>query len=110
MTHYQTLGVSETATPEEIKKAYRKLASQHHPDKGGDAEKFKSIQVAYDILGDPEKRAAYDAQRKNPGGREFRFNTSDMEGGIPPGMEEVLRGFGFNFNGGRPFHQQPKRS
>ena len=47
MDHYQTLGVSRNATPDEIKKAYRKLASQHHPDKGGDTHKFQDIQTAY---------------------------------------------------------------
>ena len=47
MDHYQTLGISKNATPQEIKKAYRKLASKHHPDKGGDAEQFKKIQEAY---------------------------------------------------------------
>jgi len=61
MTHYETLGVSKTATPDEIKKAYRKLASKHHPDKeGGNTEKFKEIQVAYDILSNVQKRQEYD--------------------------------------------------
>ena len=58
--YYATLGVSKTATPDEIKRAFRKLASQHHPDKGGDTAKFQSIQAAYDTLGDAAKRAAYD--------------------------------------------------
>lgn len=60
MTHYDTLGVSRNATPEEIKSAYRKLAKQLHPDLGGDPERFKSINEAYEILSDPNKRAAYD--------------------------------------------------
>jgi hypothetical protein len=51
--HYQTLGVQRNATPDEIKKAYRKLAGQHHPDKeGGDKLKFQEIQKAYEVLGD----------------------------------------------------------
>lgn len=58
--HYATLGVPRTATPDEIKRAFRKLASQHHPDKGGDTAKFQAIQAAYDTLGDAAKRAAYD--------------------------------------------------
>ena len=48
MDHYQTLGVAKNATPEEIKKAYRRLASIHHPDKGGDTAMFQNIQTAYD--------------------------------------------------------------
>jgi molecular chaperone DnaJ len=65
---YEVLGVNETSTPDEIKKAYRKLAMEHHPDKGGDEEKFKKISEAYDTLGDENKRTQYDNQRKNPFG------------------------------------------
>lgn len=60
---YQTLGVSKTATAEEIKKAYRKLALQYHPDrnKGKDSEtKFKEVTKAYEVLSDPQKRESYD--------------------------------------------------
>lgn len=60
MDHYQTLGVAKTATPDEIKKAYRKLASQHHPDKGGDTSTFQKIEEAYRILSDPNQRQQYD--------------------------------------------------
>lgn len=65
-THYSILGVTEEATQEEIKKAYRRLAKENHPDKGGDEETFKKISVAYDIIGDEQKRNEYDYQRKNP--------------------------------------------
>ena len=62
--YYEVLGVSKTATPEEIKKAYRKKAIQYHPDKNpGDKEaeeKFKEAAEAYDVLSDSEKRAKYD--------------------------------------------------
>jgi molecular chaperone DnaJ len=65
--HYKTLGVDEQASPEQIKKAYRKLARQCHPDRNpGDKQaeaRFKEISEAHDVLGDPEKRRAYDAAR-----------------------------------------------
>lgn len=61
--HYQTLGVERNVSADEIKKAYRKLAGQHHPDKGGDTSRFQEIQKAYEVLGDPQRRAEYD----NPG-------------------------------------------
>ena len=61
--HYTTLGLDRTASDEDIKRAYRKLASQHHPDKGGNKEQFQEIQAAYAILGDAGKRAEYDNPR-----------------------------------------------
>jgi len=65
--YYKALGVSKTATADEIKKAYRKLARQHHPDKNlsdkGSEEKFKSISEAYDVLSSPERRKEYDEAR-----------------------------------------------
>lgn len=63
---YQILGVKESATQDEIKKAYRKLAVEHHPDKGGSEETFKKISEAYDTLSDQNKRNQYDNSRKNP--------------------------------------------
>jgi len=83
MNHYQTLGVSQTANLDEIKKAYRRLASQHHPDRGGDTAKFQEIQAAYDILSNQEKRAQYD----NP--------APQMHSGFPPGFEDIFSQFGF---------------
>lgn len=77
MDHYATLGVTKTATPDEIKKAYRKLASQHHPDKGGDTNKFQEIQTAYDTLSDPQKRQMYDnPQPQGFPGAGFTWNVN----------------------------------
>jgi DnaJ-class molecular chaperone len=80
--HYATLGVAKTASQDEIKKAFRKLASQHHPDKGGDTAKFQEIQAAYDTLGDAAKRQAYDNPApqfsgfgNQPGGFHFDFGN-----------------------------------
>ena len=61
--YYTTLGVDKNASQEEIKRAYKKLANTHHPDKGGDQAKFKEISVAYDTIGDTQKRADYDNQQ-----------------------------------------------
>jgi DnaJ-class molecular chaperone len=106
MDHYSTLGVAKTASQDEIKKAYRKLASQHHPDKGGDKTKFQEVQAAYDTLSDPDKRAQYD----NPAPQGFH-----QYGGMPPGFEDMMSqmfgsgGFGgFNDIFGR--RQQPVRN
>ena len=98
-SHYETLGVSKTATQDEIKQAYKKLAKQHHPDKGGDTEVFQKIQTAYDNVGDPEKRAAYD----NP------IHSMFGEGGFPEGFAGGFPGgfpgfpAGFGFGGGDGF-------
>lgn len=76
MDYYGTLGVNHTTQPDEIKKAYRKLASKHHPDKGGDAEQFKKIQEAYDVLSDPQRKHEYD--NPNPFGGQNPFGNQDM--------------------------------
>jgi len=62
--YYKTLGVSESAADKEIKAAYRRLSKQHHPDSGGDEEKFKDVSAAWDVLGDPAKRKEYDEIRR----------------------------------------------
>ena len=71
--YYELLGVKKDATADEIKKAFRKLARKHHPDAGGDEEKFKQINEAYEVLSDTEKRTQYDQYGQYFGG------------GVPPG-------------------------
>ncbi|KAF4682467.1 DnaJ (Hsp40), sub A, member 4, partial [Perkinsus olseni] len=70
---YDVLGVGKNASSSDIKKAYRKLAMQHHPDKGGDEEQFKLITKAYEILSDDEKRRRYD---------QFGEEGVDSDGGM----------------------------
>jgi len=60
MNYYEILGVAKTASQDEIKKAFHKLAHKHHPDKGGDESKFKEINEAYQVLSDSQKRQQYD--------------------------------------------------
>ncbi len=88
--YYEVLGVSKSATAEEIKRAYRKLAMQHHPDKhGGDDAPFKELGEAYEVLKDPQKKAAYDQfGHAGPQGSPF--------GGGGAGQQY---GGGFDFNG-----------
>jgi len=96
--HYETLGVSRTANSDEIKRAYRKLAGRHHPDKGGDKTKFQEIQIAYGILGDDQKRAQYD----NPVAQFGGFGRHDT----PFDMDAIFNMFGARFQHG---HQQQQR-
>src|SRR4030042_6022042 len=85
--YYQILGLSREASPEEIKKAYYKLAHKHHPDKGGEEKKFKEINEAYQVLSNKEKRTQYD-----------QFGQT-FEGGMPGGGFDTE---GFQWNWGRP--------
>ncbi len=103
---YTLLGVTREASPDDIRKAYRKLARQYHPDVNGGSpeatERFKEINQAYEVLSNPDKRAKYD-----------RFGAAGVDGGMSGGMGEADFGFGGfgNFNdifdvffggGGRP--------
>jgi curved DNA-binding protein len=94
--YYDTLGVTSKATADEIKRAYRKLASQHHPDKGGDVKKFQEIEEAYRTLSDAEKRAQYD----NPS----PFGPAGPDGFAPFDFQSIFDIFGTRFS--QPGQQQ----
>ncbi len=112
--YYAVLGVQKNATEDELKKAFRRQAHEHHPDKGGDQQKFKDVNEAYQILNDPQKRAAYDRfgsaafeQRGGgaPGGGGFGgfggFDFSNMETDGFGDLGDVLgQMFGFGGGGG----------
>ncbi len=107
--YYEVLGVSKSATPEELKKAYRALAIKYHPDRNPDnkeaEEKFKEAAEAYDVLSDPDKRAKYDQFGHNMGPQGFGgaggggFYSS---GGMS--MEDIFSAFGDIFGGGGGMH------
>lgn len=87
--YYETLGVNKGAAPEEIKRAYRKLAQEHHPDKGGgDDKRFREVNEAYQVLSDPEKRRQYDQF-----GRTFEAGAGGFGAGGDP-FADFARGFG----------------
>jgi DnaJ-class molecular chaperone len=97
--YYETLGVSRTATQDEIRKAYKKLAKEYHPDNRKDdpsaEQKFKEIQEANSVLSDPEKRAQYDRfgsafQNAGAGGPQFHWSTSGPQGEVD--LEDIFGG------------------
>lgn len=103
---YETLEVSESATPEEIKKAYRKLARKYHPDVNKDPkaeEKFKEINAAYEVLSDATKKQQYDQYGDSMfGGQNFSDFARSQGGGVD--LDEILRqmfgGGASSFGGG----------
>jgi curved DNA-binding protein len=103
--YYSTLGISKSADADEIKRAYRRMANQHHPDKGGDTEKFKEVEEAYRTLSDPQKRAEYDNPQPQfggggPGG--FHFTSG--------GFEDIFAQFGGPFGDIFGRRHQPQRN
>mmetsp|Transcript_11087 Transcript_11087/g.17792 ORF Transcript_11087/g.17792 Transcript_11087/m.17792 type:complete len:411 (+) Transcript_11087:151-1383(+) len=95
---YEVLGVDKGADEKEIKKAYRKLAVKHHPDKGGDEHVFKEINAAYEILSDPKKREIYD---------KYGLEGVEQEGGPSAAGGEDL--FSMFFGGGRGRSAGPRK-
>lgn len=115
--HYQTLGVAKNATPDEIKKAYRRMAAIHHPDKGGDTAMFQKIQEAYDTLSDPQKKQHYDNPNPFGGGNPFGGPSGfHFDFGGPSGFSfqhggiDINDFFGGMFGGGRQYGRGPHTS
>lgn len=113
--YYETLGVDKKATQDDIKKAFRKLAQKHHPDKGGDEATFKEITEAYSVLGDERKRREYDSYGQTfggggPGG--FGFDPSQFQGGfgsVEFDLNDIFEGFGDIFGASRGTRTRMKR-
>jgi molecular chaperone DnaJ len=113
--YYKTLGVSNKATPEEIKKAYRKLARQYHPDRNPNDKnaeaRFKEISQAHDVLGDPEKRKQYDsgtgpfATGAGPGGGFGGFGNFDFDASS---MGDILSNLFGGSTSGRRVRTKPR--
>ena len=111
-SYYDILGVSKSASQDEIKKAFRKLAQKHHPDAGGDEETFKQINEAYAVLSDPKKKAQYDrfgtvdgnpfagygAGGGNPFGQGGGFNWGDIFGNMANGDGAFGSNWDFHVN------------
>ncbi|KAI0796257.1 protein prenylyltransferase [Irpex lacteus] len=108
--YYKILGVSRDCTEVEIKKAYRKESLKHHPDKGGDEEKFKLIVEAHGVLSDPQKRRRYDMGEDDDEGN--GIDLADLfggGGGFPPGFAFHSGGFGGGgFGGHSHSHSRPQ--
>src|SRR5690606_25902994 len=96
--YYAVLGVPKTATAEEIKKAYRKLARKYHPDANqGDPQreaKFKEVSEAYDVLSDPKRRKEYDEARTLFGSGLGGYRMGDSRGGFPFDFGDLFGGTG----------------
>lgn len=104
--YYQILGIAKGASQEDIKRAYRRLAHKFHPDKGGDAGKFKEVSEAYQILSDADKRSQYDKFGRVFEGGVGQEGFSGFRWGFPgaeAGDEEGSSGFSFDFDVGEIF-------
>jgi len=111
---YESLGIERNADSGEIRRAYLKLSKTEHPDKGGDADRFKVIQNAYEILSDEQKRGYYDQTGQVPGeevsngggGMPFPFDLGAMFGGM--GFGGPFGGMGFGGGGNQMRQKRPK--
>lgn len=101
MDYYSTLGINRGSSAEEIKKAYKRMAMKHHPDRGGDEKKFKEVEEAYRILSDPQKKQMFDMGVDPNRGQSFR-QGSPFEFHFGTGnMDDLFANFGFGMRPGR---------
>ncbi len=102
--YYQVLGVPKNASQGDIKKAYRKLAQEYHPDRSGGnkefEERFKEVSSAYDVLGDPDRRKQYDQVREMAGSGFGPGGFGGFGGAAPGGQRVRVEGFPFDSEGG----------
>ncbi|KAF4353307.1 hypothetical protein G4B88_015261 [Cannabis sativa] len=99
---YDVLGVSNNASPDDLKKAYKKAAMKNHPDKGGDPEKFKEVGQAYEVLSNPEKRALYDEYGEDGLKNGMDYDDDFMNGADPFDLfNSFFNGNGFNKRSGK---------
>ena len=116
--YYDILGVSEDASNDQIKKAFKDIAKKEHPDRGGDEARFKEANEAYDTLKSSQKRHDYDTMRKfggtRQGGGQHPFFNEDIFGDFFSGFQNGDMDFGGKFNftqgpgGARTFRSQPR--
>ena len=110
MDYYELLGVANTATPDQIKSAYRSKAKSFHPDAGGDPELFKNLNEAHDVLKDPQKRAHYDHTTNNAGRIHVNINgrNHDIFSDIFTDMNHVFGEDNGLFTKPRTYRRQTK--
>lgn len=106
MDYYKILNIPKNASAEDIKSAYKKQAMLYHPDRGGDANEFKKVNEAYQILSDPQKKQTYDqfgvTDQSQPNFRANDFHNQHFD--------DLFRNFGFNVNFGNGFQQRVQKN
>ena len=101
--YFSILGLQAGANDDDVRQAYKRLAMQHHPDRGGDAAKFQEIQEAYSTLTDPQRRSQWEQQQH---AQHFQHGPFNFSFNFGPDINDILKGF----HGGDPFSQFRNRA